>query len=217
MQQTAKRTTARRQEQIVQGALSLVAAHGVRGLSLGRIGRRVGLAPSAMYRHFASKDAILDAMLALIRKRLLANVQAVREETADPLERLQRLLGRHVRLILENQAIPRIIFSDEVFSGHARRKRQLHALLQAYLKEVAEILRDAQDGGAVRAGIDPAALAVMFLGLVQPAAILWHVSDGAFDVARQAERGWQLFREAIQARAPHRARAAAGAPRGRRR
>jgi len=41
-------------------------------------------------------------------------------------------------------------------------------------------------------------LSVMFLGLVQPAAILWHVSDGGFDVTRQADRAWRVFREVIQ-------------------
>ena len=41
-------------------------------------------------------------------------------------------------------------------------------------------------------------LSVMFLGLVQPSAILWHVSDGGFDVTRQTEKAWTLFREAIE-------------------
>jgi hypothetical protein len=40
----------------------------------------------------------------------------------------------------------------------------------------------------------------MFLGLVQPAAILWQLSDGGIDVTKHAERAWQIFSDAIRAR-----------------
>ena len=42
----------------------------------------------------------------------------------------------------------------------------------------------------------------MFLGLIQPAVILWLISDGAFEVATHAERAWQIFSQTIQAEGP---------------
>ena len=38
----------------------------------------------------------------------------------------------------------------------------------------------------------------MFLGLIQPAIILWLMSNGAFDVVRHTERAWRLYREMMQ-------------------
>ena len=100
-----------RQEQIAEAALELVASRGVGQLSIAAVARRVGLVPSGIYRHFKGKDEVLDAVLDLIRARLMANCEAVRGETADPVERLRRLLMRHVRFIRQGRAIPRIIFS----------------------------------------------------------------------------------------------------------
>ncbi len=77
-----------RQEQILEAALDLVAQKGMKGLNLGAVARRVGIVPSALYRHFKSKDAIMDALLDLIESRLLANVRAVKEEVPDPFSRL---------------------------------------------------------------------------------------------------------------------------------
>ncbi len=37
----------------------------------------------------------------------------------------------------------------------------------------------------------------MFLDLIQPAAILWQISEGKLDITKQTEWAWQLFREAI--------------------
>ncbi|MBI2220156.1 MAG: helix-turn-helix transcriptional regulator [Acidobacteria bacterium] len=45
-----------RQEQIAQAALAVVARHGIRRLSIASVARRVGIVPSAPYRHFENKD-----------------------------------------------------------------------------------------------------------------------------------------------------------------
>ena len=58
----------------------------------------------------------------------------------------------------------------------------------------------ARQHGAFRLDLDPDAVSVVFLGLIQPTAILWHLSDGEFNVGRQVERAWPLFHEAIRVR-----------------
>jgi AcrR family transcriptional regulator len=187
-----------RQEQIAQAALAVVAQHGLQKLNVARVARRIGLVPSAIYRHFRSKDDIIDAVLHLVRERLLDNVNAVSAEAADPVEQLHRLLLRHVRLIRENHALPRIVFSEEVYGGRPERRRVVFQTMQAYLDRVGEIVAKGQAAGAIRSDLDPGTAAVMFLGLIQPAAILWHVSDGEFDVTRHADRAWKVFVGAIR-------------------
>ncbi len=187
-----------RQEQILDAVLDLVSAKGMAGLSVGAVARRVGLVPSALYRHFDSKDQIIEALLGLIENRFLGNVVAVTQEFDDPIAALEQLLRRHVELVRENAGIPRIIFSEEVYVGHPARKARVYSLLTRYLGRVSKLIEEAQRRGAVRSDFAAEDLAVMFLGLVQPAAILWHVSDGAYDVTRAADQAWRLFREAIR-------------------
>ncbi len=193
-----KRKTAVRRRQIVEAALAVAATHGVRRLSVAAISRRVGFVPSAIYRHFKGKDEILDAVLDLIRDKLRRNVQAVREETPDPLERLRSLLMRHVRMIQENRGIPRVVFSEDYYSGRPHRRLRVYRVIRGYLGEVAAILRDGQRKGRITHAVTPWTGAVMFLGLIQPSVILWHMSGGAFDATGQAERAWPVFLKAIR-------------------
>ena len=72
----AKLQTRIRREQIAAAALQLVASEGVKRLSIAAVARRVGLVPSGIYRHFKSKDAMLDAVLDLLDAKLQANVEA---------------------------------------------------------------------------------------------------------------------------------------------
>lgn len=190
---TQKLGTDVRKQQIAQAALSLVSSHGLKGLSIAGIARGVGLVPSAIYRHFKNKEQVIDAILDLIRERLLANVKVVTEETEDVLERLRQLLMLHIQLIRDNQGILRVVFSEEVMNGSPERKARIYNTVETYLGAVAEIVRQGQEEGVIRADLEADSVSVAFLGMIQPAAILWHLSAGKFDVTGHAERAWKIF------------------------
>src|ERR1019366_10414432 len=114
---TEKLDTEVRREQLAQAALSLITTQGLKSLSVARVARRVGLVPSAVYRHFKSKDELLDAVLELIRERLNANIVQASQDATDALQVLRRLVMAHVRLIRENEGILSVVFSDEVHNG----------------------------------------------------------------------------------------------------
>jgi AcrR family transcriptional regulator len=186
-----------RREQIAQAALELIASQGLRRLNVAAVARRVGLVPSGIYRHFRSKDEILDAVLERVRQRLMENVQAAREEHADPLECLHDVLLRHIRFIREGRAIPRIIFSDDFHGGRPELKEKVFSIFGQYSGQLADIVRRGQEQGMMRADIDPATVAMMVFGIVLPAGILWHLTEGGFDVTRHAARAWEMLLSAI--------------------
>ncbi len=194
---TPKRDTEVRQEQIAQAALTLVAGQGMKAMTVERIARLIGLAPSALYRHYRNKDEILDAVLQLLRNRFMANVRAAREENTTPLAAIKSLLFRHVRMIMEYQAIPRILFSDDLFGGAPERKNMMYGMIMDFLAEVADLVRSGQARGEIRADLPADTLAVMFIGLFQPSAMLWHLSGSQFDMIRQVDATWRVFSRAL--------------------
>lgn len=122
----------------------------------------------------------------------------MREKTDNALTQLHDLLMRHVRMIRENRGIPQVIFSQDFYVDRPDRRSRVYRGIRSYLAEVARIIRAGQKAGQIDRAVDPETAAAMFLGLVQPSAILWHMSDGEFDVTRQAQRAWPLFLKAIQ-------------------
>lgn len=189
-----------RREQIVQEALELIAAGGMKGFNVARLADRVGFAPSAIYHHFKGKDAILDAVLDLLQSRLQSNLTFVHQTYQDPVEQLRELLAAHARLVLGYSALPRILFSEDVYGKNTARKTRLNGIIMGYLQEVANIISRGQETGLFRTELDPNTLAVMFLGLLQPTAILWHLSEGKFDATQQVERAWPIFLDAVLVR-----------------
>lgn len=196
--QTLKIKNGGRQEQIARTALAVVAQHGLNYLNIGTLACEVGVAPSAIYRYFPSKDAMLKSVLELIAKLLQENVVAVCRKAPDSLEQLHLLMQRHVNLASQNAGIPRILFSEQIFAGDAGRRNLVDQTFHGYLGEIARIIRAGQRQGHIRPTVPADVASVMFLGLIQPAVILQLISEGNFNAARHAERAWKLFREMLQ-------------------
>lgn len=192
-----KLPTAIRQDQIVEAAFQMMSENSTQHVHIKDIALRMGMAPSAMYRHFRNRDAVMSAVLELIRAKLYKNVETVRQTSDNAVERLRELLFRHVRLIKERHGIPKIFFSDELWGQNQERRQKMFRIVTGYLAEIEDIVREGQRNGQIKEDIAPKAAARMFFGMVQPAALLWHMSSGGFDLDEHIALTWPLFAQAI--------------------
>jgi TetR/AcrR family transcriptional regulator, fatty acid metabolism regulator protein len=188
-----------RREQIAEAALDIVRNQGIKALNVAAVAQKMDMVPSALYRHFKNKNEIVTAVLELIGTRLNAHFQQVANLDLDPLERLRLLLTRHIELISSNNAIPRIIFSEEVIGGDPNKRRQLFGIIEKVLDNVAAIIRDGQRRGTIRDDLPAKNLAVSFLGMIQPASIIWNLSNGEFDLVHHSRAAWKLFSDSVRA------------------
>src|SRR5215203_2314366 len=95
-----------RREQILQAAAQLFAERGSRAVGVDDVGAAVGVTGPAIYRHFASKDAMLAEMLLRISERLLeGGTRCAAEAGDDPHAQLRALIAFQVDFALDNPAL----------------------------------------------------------------------------------------------------------------
>ncbi len=136
-----------RREQILRAAAQLFAERGSRAVGVDDVGAAVGVTGPAIYRHFASKDAMLAEMLVRISERLLAGGAArVVAAGADPADQLRALVAFQVDFALDNPALITVQDRDlgALSEGDARQVRRLQ---RRYVEEWVAVL----------ARLDPAA------------------------------------------------------------
>lgn len=102
------RAKADRHEALLHEAARLFAAAGFDGVSLEDLGSSVGITGPAVYRHFASKRALLGAILVRASEDLLGGGQAVVAEAADPDTHLRALIAFHVEFALADADVIRV-------------------------------------------------------------------------------------------------------------
>ena len=95
-----------RREEILRAAAQLFAERGSRAVGVDDVGAAVGVTGPAIYRHFASKDAMLAEMLLRISETLLAGgTDRVADAGEDPAAQLRALIAFHVDFALDNPAL----------------------------------------------------------------------------------------------------------------
>lgn len=94
-----------RREQILAIAAELFASRGFHGVSVADIGAACGISGPALYKHFASKDAILAEMLIAISERLLEVGRERSESAEDATSALIALVDWHVDFALHDRAL----------------------------------------------------------------------------------------------------------------
>jgi AcrR family transcriptional regulator len=95
-----------RRDEILRAAAQLFAERGSRAVGVDDVGAAVGVTGPAIYRHFASKDAMLAEMLVRISEALLAGgVDRVADAGDVPAAQLRALIAFHVDFALDNPAL----------------------------------------------------------------------------------------------------------------
>jgi AcrR family transcriptional regulator len=158
-----------RRQDIVTTAANLFASQGFHATTIAEISEHVGLSPSAggVYRHFASKEALLEAVIALALERVNA-ADSLRADlagrTAEPADEV-RVAGHYLLAnIRESRALLKIMERDLVeFPDLLDRVRS--ELIEPIMTALQSWV-DGLGGGAV--AIDSAAIAdVLWTALVK--------------------------------------------------
>ena len=117
-----------RREQILATAAELFAARGFHGVSVADLGAACGISGPALYRHFASKDAMLAEMLVSISEELLSVGRARIADAGSASEALRALVGWHIDFALNNKAL--IVVQDRDWASLPEDAREQVRLLQ---------------------------------------------------------------------------------------
>ena len=134
-----------RRDQILATASELFAARGFHGVSVGDIGAACGVTGPALYKHFASKDAVLAEMLVDISERLLAVASKRSGAAADSRAAMVALVDWHVEFALEHRAL--IVVQDRDWESLPTDAReQVRTLQRKYVDVWADRLRELHDG-----------------------------------------------------------------------
>jgi TetR/AcrR family transcriptional regulator, repressor for uid operon len=150
-------------ERILDAALGLSAASGVRNLTMDDVARRAGVGRMTVYRRFASKPALVDALTVREARRCLSRIAVAIEPAAPADERLATLFTVTLAVIREHPMLERLArFEPEaLLSELTRDDSAAFRLVRDFL---VGLVREGQAAGEVGAG-DPEVLAELALRL----------------------------------------------------
>lgn len=189
-----------RREHIVQAALELAAKRGIDRVTTQDMAGALGLTQGAIFRHFATKDAIWLAVVDWIRSQVAQNLGRIADE--DPLAALEKLFFLQTGFIAKYPAIPRLMFTDLIHSDNAAIKQLIQGIVTGFEERVAGLLRQAKERGSAPPELDEYSAATLFLGMIQGLAVQAAMFGAKRGIAAQAKKVFPIYLSGVLRRPP---------------
>ncbi len=194
-----RRSSKERRALAIDAVIDLASGMNPADITTAAISERMGLTQGALFRHFPTKDAVLQAVMESVSERLLSRIdEAVREETA-PLEALRAIFMAHVGFIESNPGVPRLLFSELQRTEETGAKRAVGAFLEASAMRILGQLDEAKKLGLVSSDICPRSAAMSLVGSVQGLVIQAMLSGRVGDIGAGADGVFAVWRRGVSA------------------
>jgi AcrR family transcriptional regulator len=96
---------------LIEAAIQLIGERGVREFSMAEASRRLGVAVSAPYAHFADRDQLLAAVAVQAYERFYEALVPYLDRTSDPAECLAAMTGAYVRFAATNRPLFEVLYT----------------------------------------------------------------------------------------------------------
>lgn len=161
-------STEERQAEIVAAALRLARESSPALITTSDLAAAIGVTQGAVFKHFATKEAIWLACLRWVRAALLDAMNEAAAAAPDaPFAALDAVFKAHVAFVVAHPGVPRVIFHELQGPADSAVKREVQGLLKDYRKLLQRLLDAEAARGTLDAGADLDAAATLFVGIVQ--------------------------------------------------
>lgn len=163
-----------RQEELLDVALDLAREVGLGGLTVRRLAERVGFTEAALYRHFPSKGALLQALMGRIESRFLPAVHGIAGDEARPArDRLVEVVRFHVRMVLAIDGLPMLLLAEAAATQDDALQDRIRQTAGGYLQTLEGLLAQ------LPLAVTPREASLVLLGLSAASAIRHRVLPDA--------------------------------------
>jgi len=184
----------------VEAVIDLAAEQNPSDITTAAIAQRMGLTQGALFRHFSTKDAILQAVMAWVTQRLLARVDKAAEGAASPLAALEAIFMAHVDFVSQHPGVPRMLFGELQRPGETRPKQTVQTLVHHYRERLQRLLEEGKSQGELDPELDAEAAAILFIGAIQGLAMQSLLAGDLARIRRDAAGAFSIYRRGIGAR-----------------
>jgi AcrR family transcriptional regulator len=154
-------------EKIFDAAIDLFAEHGYDRVSVRDIARAVGITESAVYRHYTSKDAILESIFAYVEGRIFPQAPEGSLDAMVEAMSFEEIIASVPRFMIADRNLSRItrimlieLYHNEKIGNYFRRE-----LIERPIDETEVLFRKLLEHGKIRP-CDPRTVATLFISLM---------------------------------------------------
>lgn len=181
----------------VDAVIELAAQHDPGEISTTAIAQHMGVTQGALFKHFPTKEAILEALMDWVAGRLMSLVDRATQGAPTSAAALQSIFMAHAGFVADHPGVPRMMVGELQRSGSTTPKRMVAALLRRYAQRLHRVLEVGRATGEFDPDLDIDAAATLFIGTIQGLVMQSLIDGEVTRIRRDAPRVFAIYLRGI--------------------
>jgi AcrR family transcriptional regulator len=175
-----------RQSEIINTAIKLIGEGGIQALTIKNISSEIGIAESALYRHFKSKIEVLSTLLDFLGVIIISHYENVDKLKISPFEKIEKMILGQLKIFAENPPYAIVILSDGLYKNEKLLYDKIFKIMESAKSTFIKIIDEGKSTREIRKDITSEQIAFVIMGSVRLTVNQWSLSGFSFDLK---ERG----------------------------
>jgi TetR/AcrR family transcriptional regulator len=138
--------TSRRQQILETLAMQLEKAPG-QTITTAALAKAVGVSEAALYRHFASKAKMYDALIEFIEDSVFSLINRIMDEEKSAIERTEKTMTMILAFSQKNPGLSRLLTGDILVGETERLRKRIDKFFERLETQIKQILREGEASG----------------------------------------------------------------------
>lgn len=179
--------TTDRQMELISAAGKILTASGVSGLTIKNLSKEMGFSESAIYRHFASKQEIIVAMLHFLAKNMEERFESEMDSNSPADEKLAALIRSQVDFFAANPHFVVAVFSDGLMEESGPVNQAILQIMGVKKQSLVAVIQEGQQRGIFVDVVPPEQILHIVMGAFRLLMFKWRTSSFSFDLQAQSD------------------------------
>ena len=155
-----------RKQQILHALREMLEDPNVR-ITTAALAKRVGVSEAALYRHFASKAQMFDALIEFVEDTVFSRAKMIQQQELGALAKCQQILTLLLTFVERNAGISRILTGEALTGENERLGSRVNQLFEKLETQLKQILREAELREGLRTQDTPTSSANLLLAVAE--------------------------------------------------
>ena len=178
----------KRQTEILEKSIILIAEKGIQGFTIRNLAKKVGVTESAIYRHFKSKVSILCTILENFNDILLEFIKNIDQIELSSLDKIEYIYKNHIQEFIKNPALVSVLFAEEIFKNEKELSLKMMNILDINQNNFEKVIACGQKKEEIRNDLDKGQLALIVLASLRLTVKKWELTRYSFSLETEGAK-----------------------------
>jgi TetR/AcrR family transcriptional regulator len=155
-----------RKQQILQALMEMLEDPNIR-ITTAALAKRVGVSEAALYRHFASKAQMYDALFEFVEETIFSRAKMIQQQDIGALAQCQQILTLVLTFVERNAGLSRILTGEALVGENERLSGRVNQLFEKLQTQLKQVLRNAELKEGLRTSDTPSNSANLLIALAE--------------------------------------------------